>query len=127
MKTWFLKYLKPIRTKKDYKSALKIIDRYFDAKPNTPEGMLIEILSMLVEKYEEDKFPIEAPHPIEAIKFRMEQMGITGGKFALMIGSRSRASEILNKKRSLSIRMIRKLHKEMRIPAESLIGAYPRI
>ena len=121
MKTWFLKYLKPIRTKKDYKSALKIIDRYFDAKPDTPEGILIEILSMLVEKYEEDKFPIEA------IKFRMEQMGITGSKFALIIGSRSRASEILNKKRSLSIRMIRKLHKEMNIPAESLIGVYSRV
>jgi HTH-type transcriptional regulator/antitoxin HigA len=126
MKTWFLKYLKPIHTKKDYERALKIIDKYFDAKPNTSEGILIEILSLLIEKYEENKFPIEAPHPIEAIKFRMEQLGITNRKFAVIIGGRNRASEILNKKRALSIHMIRKLNKEMGIPAESLIGAYPR-
>lgn len=127
MKTWFLKYLKPIRTKKDYKGALKIIDKYFDAKPNTPEGMLIEILSVLIEKYEDKNFPIEAPHPIEAIKFRMEQLGITNGDLAMIIGGRNRASEILNKKRALSIHMIRKLNKEMGIPAESLIGVYSRI
>jgi HTH-type transcriptional regulator/antitoxin HigA len=124
MKTRFLKYLKPIRTKKDYRNALKIMDKYFDAKPNTTEGMLIEILSMLIEKYEENKFPIEAPDPVEAIKFRMEQLGITNSKFAIIIGQRGRASEILNRKRTLSIKMIRKLHKEMGIPAESLIGAY---
>lgn len=126
MKTWFLKYLKPIRNKREYENALKIMDKYFDARPNTAEGMLIEILSMFIEKYEESKFPVEAPHPIEAIKFRMEQLGITNAKFAVIIGGRNRASEILNNKRSLSIRMIRKLHREMGIPAESLIGNYVR-
>ncbi len=126
MKTWILKYLKPIQTQKEYRDALKVIDKYFDAKPKTAEGTLIEILSLFVEKYEEKKFPIEAPHPVEAIKFRIDQMGLTNSKFALIIGSRSRASEILNKKRALSILMIRKLHKELNIPAESLIGAYSR-
>lgn len=126
MKTRFLKYLKPIRTKNDYQVALKIIDKYFDAKPDTPEGSLVEILSILVEKYEDQKFPIEAPNPIEAIKFRMEQLGLTNKDLALIIGGTNRVSEVFNKKRQLSIQMIRDVHKKMGIPAESLIGVYAR-
>jgi HTH-type transcriptional regulator / antitoxin HigA len=123
MKAEFLRYLKPIHTPKEYKKALAIVDKYFDAKPQTPKGILVEILSMIIEKYEKEKFPIEAPHPIEAIKFRMEQLGLTRGDLALIVGGRNRVSEIFSKKRPLSIQMIRNVHREMGIPAESLIGA----
>jgi HTH-type transcriptional regulator/antitoxin HigA len=122
MKTWFLKYLRPIKTKKDYKRALTIVRKYFDAKPNTSEGTLVEILAILLEKYEDQHFAIEAPNPVEAIKFRMEQMGLTAKDLIPIIGRRSRVSEVLNRRRQLSIRMIRNLHREMGIPAESLIA-----
>jgi HTH-type transcriptional regulator/antitoxin HigA len=79
--------------------------------------------TILVEKYEEERFPIEIPDPIEAIKFRIEQMGLPSGEFALIIGGRNRASEIFNNTRRLSLTMIRKLNKELKIPAESLIAA----
>ena len=118
----YLKYLKPIRTKNEYRVALSILDRLFDAKPDTVEGRLVEILSVLIEKYEEDRFPFEAPTPIEAIKFRMEQMGWTNKDLAGILGGRNRVSEILNQKRGLSLQMIRMLNKEMGVPAESLIG-----
>jgi HTH-type transcriptional regulator/antitoxin HigA len=100
-----------------------VVERLFDAKPGTVEGRLVEILSLLIEKYEEDHFPIEAPTPIEAIKFRMEQMGWTNKDLAGILGGRNRVSEILNRKRDLSLRMIRMLNKKMGVPAESLIGA----
>ena len=119
----YLKYLKPIRTKSEYKTALSLLDRLFDAKPGTVEGRFVEILAMLIEKYEEDHFPIEAPTPVEAIKFRMEQLGWTNKELAGILGGRNRVSEILNQKRDLSLHMIRMLHKEMGVPAESLIGA----
>ena len=119
----YLKYLRPIRTKREHKAALLVVERLFDAKPGTIEGRLVEILSLLIEKYEEDHFPIEAPTPIEAIKFRMEQMGWTNKDLARILGGRNRVSEILNRKRDLSLRMIRMLNKKMGVPAESLIGA----
>jgi HTH-type transcriptional regulator/antitoxin HigA len=118
----YLRYLKPIRTKREYKAALSALERHLNAKPDTIEGRFIEILAMLVEKYEERNFPIEAPTPIEAIKFRMEQLGWTNRDLAGILGRRNRVSEILNQKRSLSLHMIRVLHREMGVPAESLIG-----
>lgn len=119
----YLKYLKPIRTRGEYKAALSILERLFDAKPDTIEGRFVEILAVLIEKYEEEYFPIAAPSPIEAIKFRMEQLGWTNKELAAILGGRNRVSEILNQKRDLSLHMIRMLHKEMGVPAESLIGA----
>ncbi len=92
-----------------------------DAKRNTSEMDELEILSVLVEKYEDEHFPIASPDPIEAIKFRMEQMGLSQGDLAGIIGSRSRASEVLRGKRSLTINMIRLLHERLNIPAEILI------
>ncbi len=119
----YLKYLRPIRTRREYRSALSVLDRFFDANPGTMEGRLAEILAILIEKYEEDHFPIEAPTPVEAIKFRMEQMGWSNRDLAGILGGRNRVSEILNHKRKLSIHMIRTLNKELGVPAESLIGA----
>ena len=122
MKAKYLKYLKPIRTKAEYQRALSIIEELFEAKPGSEEEGILEVLAMLVERYEEKKFPIHAPTPIEAIKFRMDQLGWTTKELAAVLGSKSRASEILNRKRSLSLPMIRTLHKKMGVPAESLIG-----
>ena len=119
----YLKYLKPIRTRDEYKAALSVLERLFDAKPDTVEGRFVEILAVLIEKYEESHFPIEAPTPIEAIKFRMEQLGWSNKELAVLLGGRNRVSEILNQKRDLSLHMIRVLYKKMGVPAESLIGA----
>ena len=119
----YLKYLKPIRTRDEYKAALSVLERLFDAKPDTVEGRFVEILAVLIEKYEESHFPIEAPTPIEAIKFRMEQLGWSNRELAVLLGGRNRVSEVLNQKRDLSLNMIRVLYKKMGVPAESLIGA----
>jgi HTH-type transcriptional regulator / antitoxin HigA len=119
----YMKYLKPIRTRSEYKAALSLLDRLFDARHGTTEGRLVEILAVLIESYEEDHFPIEAPTPVEAIKFRMEQLGWTNKDLAGILGGRNRVSEILNKKRDLSLQMIRALNREMGVPAASLIGA----
>ncbi len=113
--------LRPVKSKKDYESALKRIESLMDAKKNTPEMDELEVLSVLVEKYEDEHFPISPPDPVEAIKFRMEQMGLSQGDLAGIIGSRSRASEVLKGKRGLTIRMIRALHERLNIPAEILI------
>ena len=122
MKANYVKYLKPIRTKAGYRRALSIIEELLEARPGSEKEGILEVLSILVERYEETKFPIQAPTPLEAIKFRMEQLGWTTKDLAMMLGSRSRASEILNRKRDLSLSMIRTLHKKMGVPAESLIG-----
>ncbi len=114
--------LQPIRTKEDYQQALSFMESNFNAKPNSKEGRLVEVLAILVEKYEDEHFPIEAPSPIEAIKFRMEQLGISNSELARLLGTRSRVSEIFNGKRHLSIKMIKSLHKKLRIPAEFLLG-----
>jgi HTH-type transcriptional regulator/antitoxin HigA len=100
------------------------LETLFDAKKNTDNGDELEVLSLLIEKYEDDHFPIDLPDPVEAIKFRMEQLGLTQTDLADIIGHKSRASELLNKKRKLSLEMIRQLHKNWNIPTEVLIRAY---
>jgi HTH-type transcriptional regulator/antitoxin HigA len=116
------KSIRPLRTRRDYKKALDILNIYLDSKPGTREGDLVQVLALIIEKYEEEHFNIEGPAPAEAIKFRMEQMGWEQSDLARLLGSRSRASEILTGSRSPSLRMIRLIHTEMGIPAESLIG-----
>ena len=114
----------PIRTKKDYKVALRELSAYFDnePEPKTEEGDRFEILATLVEAYEAKHFPIEAPDPVEAIRFRMEQGGLTVKDLVPSIGRPNRVYEVLNRKRGLTIEMIRSLHRNLGIPAESLIG-----
>jgi HTH-type transcriptional regulator / antitoxin HigA len=114
--------IKPIKTKKDYQVALKKIEELFEAKPNTTNGDLLEVLTTLVESYEQKHFNITPPDPIEAIKFRMEQMGLKQSDIAEVIGGKNRASEILNKKRELTAKMMRDLHHKYNIPAESLLA-----
>lgn len=116
--------IKPIRTKKDYEQALVRLEESFDAKKGTTDGDELEILSLLIEKYESEKFPIDLPDPVEAIKFRMEQMGMTQTDLANIVGQKSRASEILNRKRKLSLEMIRQLNQQWHIPTEVLVQAY---
>jgi len=116
--------IKPIKTKKDYYAALERLDVIFNAKKGTSEGDELEILAMLIENYENEHFPIGFPDPVEAIKFRMDQLGYTQSDFAEVVGLKSRASEILNKKRKLSLDMIRQIHDRLRIPTEVLIQAY---
>jgi len=116
--------LKPIRTKKEYKLALERLEVIFDAKFGSPQGDELEILGMLIEKYENEQFIINLPDPIEAIKFRMEQMGYSQSDLAKVVGLKSRASEILNKKRKLSLEMIRNIHQTLKIPTSVLIQDY---
>ena len=116
--------IKPIKTKKDYEQALERLEVIFDAKRGTEEGDELEILGILIDQYENERFAIDLPDPIEAIKFRMEQMGYTQTDLANAIGLKSRASEILNKKRKLSLEMIRQLHDKFNIPTDVLIQAY---
>lgn len=114
--------LKPIRTEQEYQAALARVEEIFDAKPNTPELDELEILSMLIDSYEEQHFFIDMPDPIEAIQFVMEQKGLTRKDLANVISSTSgRVSEILNKKRSLTLPMVRKINEAFRVPAEILI------
>lgn len=124
LKTFEIMNIKPIRTVKDYNKALERLEVIFDAKPNTAKGDELEILSLLIDKYEKDHFPIQAPDPIEAVKFRMEQLGMKQKDLAKTIGFKSRVSEILNKKRKLSLSMIRKLHQHLNIPTNILIKDY---
>jgi HTH-type transcriptional regulator/antitoxin HigA len=116
--------IKPIRTETDYHLALKEIERIFDAAPGTREGDRLEILTTLVEAYEEKHFPIPLPDPIEAILYYMETRGLTRRDLECYIGSRARVSEILNRKRPLTMEMIRSLHEGLGIPAEVLIQPY---
>ncbi len=114
----------PIRTKADYKRALREVSAYFDdePEPGSAEGDRFEILTTLVEVYEAKHFPIDAPDPIEAIRFRMEQGGLTVKDLVPSIGQPNRVYEVLNRKRGLTLEMIRNLHRNLGIPAESLIG-----
>ena len=116
--------VKLIKTKRDYKNALARIEEIFDAKPKSKEGDELDLLVTLVEKYEEEKYPMPEPDPIEAIRFMMEQMGIDDNELGLILNSRSRASEILCRKRKLSIAHIRKLTEHPKIPADVLIKDY---
>jgi HTH-type transcriptional regulator / antitoxin HigA len=113
---------KLIKTEEDYNLALARIDELFDSKPESKDFDEVELLLALVELYEEKHYRIEAPDPIEAIKFRMEQMGMKRVDLAKYLGTRGRVSEILNKQRNLTLAMIKKLHKEFGIPAESLLA-----
>ena len=118
--------LKPIKTKKEYEAALQTVYGLMqkDLKPGSKLSDELEVLSILVEAYEKEHYPIPPPHPIEAIKFRLEQMGIDEKELTTILGGRSRKSEILSGRRKLSLNMIRELHDKLKIPAETLIAAY---
>lgn len=118
--------IKPIKSEQDYTNTLNKIGSLMDAKPNTVQMDELEVLTTLVEVYEEQHYKIEAPDPIEAIKFRMEQEGLKQKDLISIVGSKSRVSEILNKKRKLTIDMIRNLHTQLHIPIESLFLPYLR-
>lgn len=113
--------VKPIKTKRDHTLALQQIESLMSAKANTPEGELLDLLVTLVEAYEARHYPVDLPDPVEAIKFRMEQSGLTAKDLEPMIGRLNRVYEILNRKRPLTLKMIWRLHKDLGIPAESLI------
>jgi HTH-type transcriptional regulator/antitoxin HigA len=114
--------LHPIRNEHEHKGALARIDELMDAEDGSLEAAELQLLAILVERYEREAFPIDAPSPVDAIRFRMEQMGYTQADLARLLGSRSRASEIMTgTTKNLSINMIRRLHEQWRIPAEALI------
>ena len=115
--------IRPIRTEEDYKAALREVSAYFDNEPapGTPDGDRFEILLTLVEAYEAKHYPIDLPDPVEAIKFRMDQAGLTPKDLVPVIGRLNRVYEILNRKRPLTLNMIWKLHEKLGIPAECLI------
>jgi len=114
----------PIKTAEDHQNALARIDELWDAKPNTEAADELDILVTLVEAYEEAQYRIEAPDPVEAIKFRMEQEGLSDADLVPFLGQRSRVSEVLNRKRRLTLPMIRRLHTELHIPLECLVSDY---
>ncbi|MCB0772178.1 MAG: helix-turn-helix domain-containing protein [Flavobacteriales bacterium] len=114
----------PIRNEKDYRKALARMEDIFDAKRGTREGDELEVLSILVDTYENKHFPIGMPDPIEAIKYRMEQMGMKQKDLSEAMGFKSRVSEVLNRKRKLTLDMIRRLNEVLRIPTEVLVQKY---
>ena len=114
--------IKPIKNNRDYREALKEIDRLMNARPKTAEGDRLDVLVTLVEAWEEKHWPIDAPDPVEAILFAMEQRGLSRRDLEPFIGSRARVAEVLNHRRSLTLPMIRRLHAGLGIPAEALIG-----
>lgn len=113
--------VRPIRTKRDYESALKKVERLWGAKAGTSEGDRLDVLATLVDAYEAEHYPMDPPDPVEAIKFRMEQQGLTRRDLEEIIGTRTRIAEVLNRKRGLSIAMIRRLHERLGISADVLI------
>ena len=116
--------IKPIKTEKDYEVAIKRLEKIFDASPKSKEGDEAEILSMLIDNYENQHYPIEAPDPIEAIKIRMEEMNLKQKDLIGVIGGKSRVSEILNKKKRLTVDMIRELEQTLHISASVLVNNY---
>lgn len=120
-------HIKVIKTEPEYLKALRAVDAIFSAKPDTPEGDQLELLTLLIEQYENRHYPIAAPDPIEAIKFRMEQTGMSISELGEVLGYRSRASEILSRKRRLTLPMIRNLSNKLHIPAEVLLQDYKLI
>ena len=114
--------IKPIKTETDYNYSIKRIEELWGAKLNTPEGDELDLLATLVEAYEMKHYPITPPDPIDAIKFRMEQMGLTKTELAKYLGSQSRVSEILGRKRELTLKMVRTLYKDLKISADVLLG-----
>lgn len=113
--------LAPIRSEKDLAAAFAQVERLWGAKPGSKDGDRLEVLSILIEAYEDAHYPMDPPDPIAAILFRLEQQGLDRKALTRIVGSRGRVTEILGRKRDLSIRMIRKLNAELRIPAEILI------
>jgi HTH-type transcriptional regulator / antitoxin HigA len=113
--------IRPIRSKRDYEAALKEVERLWGAKAGTREGDRLDVLATLIEAYEEQHFPIDPPDPIEAIRFRMDQQGLTRRDLEGIIGTRTRIAEVLNRKRGLSIEMIRRLNQRLGIAADILI------
>ena len=122
--TKFRMNIKPIRNEADYQKALERLEIIFDAKRGTDEGDELEILAIVIDNYENETFPIGMPDPISAINFRMEQMGLKQKDLVDMIGFKSRVSEIMNKKRKLTLEMIRKLNAKLNIPTDVLIQDY---
>jgi HTH-type transcriptional regulator/antitoxin HigA len=119
--------IRPIKNEVDYQAALKEIEILFDAAPDTPEGDRLEVLTTLVEVYEERNYSIPAPDPIEAILYHMESRGLTRRDLEPFIGTRARVSEVLNRKRPLTMEMIRNLHKGLGISAAVLIQPYDKL
>src|SRR5438132_13586479 len=113
--------IKPIRTKKDYEAALAEVERLWGAKSGTPDGDRLDVLATLIDAYEVVHYPMDPPDPIEAIKFRMEQQGLTRKDLEGILGTRTRVAEVLNRRRGLSINMIRRLHEKLGISAEVLL------
>jgi len=116
--------IKPIKTKQDYENALNRVEELLDAMPNSKEFDELEVLSTLIEAYEAKNYKIDAPDPIEAIKFRMEQEGLKQKDIAKLFGNKVRVSEVLNKKRKLTLNMIRNIHENLKIPYDSLLKNY---
>lgn len=114
--------VRPIKNEKDYKTAIAEVERLWGSEPNTPRGDKLDVLIDLVEAYEARHYPVDPPEPLEAIKFRMDQMGYTRADLAELLGGQSRVTELFSGRRRLSLSMIRTLHREWGIPAESLIG-----
>ena len=114
--------IRPIKTERDYNTAISRIEELWGAKKDSPEGDELDLLVTLVEFYEMKHYPIAPPDPIDAIKFRMEQMGMTNADMVKYLGSQSRVSEVLNRKRRLSLGMIKSLNKGLKIPAEILLA-----
>ncbi|CAA6803742.1 MAG: Transcriptional regulator [uncultured Sulfurovum sp.] len=116
--------IKVLKTETDYENAMERIEAIFDAKPNTPKGDELELLTLLIEKYEEEHYPMELPHPVEAIKFRMDQMGLKQKDIVDCFGDKSKVSDVLNLKRKLNLNYIRNLHQKLHIPLDALVGDY---
>ena len=116
--------VKPIKTEKDYEAAIKRLEKIFDASSKSKDGDEAEILSMLIDNYENQYYPIEAPDPIEAIKIRMEEMNIKQKDLVGIIGGKSRVSEVLNRKKRLTVDMIRGIEKTLHLSASVLVKNY---
>ena len=118
-----MRNLRPLRSEKDYEQALAEVEGLWGAKAGTTRGDRLDILATLIDAYEAEHYPMDPPDPIEAIKFRMEQQGLTRKDLEKILGSRTRVSEVLGRKRGLSISMIRALHRKLGISADVLIGS----
>lgn len=112
---------KILKTREEYRAALARVESLMDAAPGSPEEQELDLWALLIERYEQEQFPIEEPDPIEAIKFRMDQLGLRRKDLESYIGPKSKVSEVMNRKRSLSLSMIRALHSRLGIPAEVLV------
>lgn len=116
--------VRPIKTEMDYEEALKEIERLFDAQPDTPDGDRLDVLTTLVQAYEDRAYPIAVPDPVEALLYFLESRGLTRRDLEPYLGSRARVAEVLNRRRALSIEMIRRLHDGLGLPADVLIQPY---